>query len=113
MALYKIKACRNCGEDYVGHFASKFCSAKCKSAWHEKQKITRTCPKCGLVFTTVRKDQRFCCFDHRKQYEHEAYLARREAAEKVCGNPECGKKFIATRKRKYCCAACARKMKTH
>ena len=113
MALYKIKPCRNCGEDYVGHFASKFCSARCKEAWHAKQQITRTCPHCGLVFTTVRKDQKFCCYDHKKAYEHARYLERRSVEEKTCANPECRKVFTSTQKRRYCSKECARKMKTH
>lgn len=47
--------CKNCGKEFEGHYGSKFCSNKCKSAYRRKHRlddVERTCVVCGKKFKT-------------------------------------------------------------
>lgn len=54
-SLYKTMTftCANCGKNFEGHYHSKFCSNKCKSAYrrkHHLDDVERTCVVCGKKF---------------------------------------------------------------
>ena len=113
MARYKIRDCKHCGEAYVGHPASRFCSPECKTAHHAPASREAQCPGCGASFTTTRSDQKFCSLKCKKAHEALEYRRLRDAPEKVCARNGCGVVFVGPPKQKYCCKECYKKSKSH
>jgi uncharacterized Zn finger protein (UPF0148 family) len=59
--------CRNCGAPSVqltytrqGGPRPKYCSSRCRSAWHKSPPHAITCATCGDTFTPKRSDARTC-----------------------------------------------------
>lgn len=113
MAKFKIIECRNCHEDYVGHYASKYCSEECKKEYHAKPKKTVLCLYCGEFFETTRDDKKYCNPEHKRLHEKELYDKNKVVETKVCAYEKCDVEFTDVPKKKYCCRDHARKAKKH
>lgn len=64
--LYKTFkfSCLNCGKEFEGHYGSKFCSNKCKSAYRRKRHlddVERICVVCGKSFKANKYSKTKTC----------------------------------------------------
>lgn len=97
------KQCLCCGESFEAKrpFA-KYCSAKCKTKFLEKQKVKEiSCEECGKLFTPSNRKVKFCSTSCSSKSNHRN--ARKEVTCKLCGKKF---EFKGTTTSKYC-EACA------
>lgn len=78
MSVYKIKLCKECNEEFLGHIAKKLCNV-CVANKKEKQPYKRVCrySRCKKVFETTRKNQIFCNRACKKAHHSAIYYRRK------------------------------------
>lgn len=78
------RVCANCGETFIGHPTSKYCSNKCKSADRRKMgvdNVERVCVICGKTFTTNKYTKVQVCSNQcrgKLNWEHRNESKKRE-----------------------------------
>lgn len=103
--------CPTCGVHFISEKGQKHCSKKCKVIAQNNNtgSYSKVCrrPQCGKAFTANVKTTKYCSEKCKRRHEHEKYLAKRYTEEKTCARQGCDVVFKGTKKRKYCCQACA------
>ncbi len=87
----KTRTCQKCGEDFIGFYTQRFCSAECSM----KIKKENRCPDCGISIPVRRKK----CDSCKPKYTKKPVIT------KTC--PTCGGSFRSSNERKlYCKKTC-------
>ena len=138
-SVFKIAICAECGIEFVGGIAAKYCpecrrkkaneaSAKCKKN-KDKRKLGSTdyCQRCGAEYTVKSGKQKYCAecaaivlAEHNREVSkkkyHENSLKEKQAEQKRERKrestvcPACGKPFTPNRANQMYCSAECRKI---
>lgn len=112
MSRYRVKKCKNpkCPNgDFVAHYNQLYCCEECKKEANKGPTYSKTCPYCERNFETTKRNQKFCCEQHRRAYHKAKYHATKEVIGHYC--KECGEYFEDVPRARFCCDAHAKKYK--
>ena len=79
MSVYKIKHCKKCDIEFLGHIAKKLCN-DCHWSVEEQPVFELICPQCKTIFFTYKTNKRFCTRACRKAYHSDIYYKEKEIA---------------------------------
>lgn len=113
-----IKNCIVCGNEFEGHFLSKYCSGNCRRqirlARQRKPLLNNNCEVCGTVF--VPRDARQICCSEPCRKIRKNQQARDRNGPLTISCPVCGGPFHPRGPQRYCSRICAnsfRKLISH
>lgn len=72
--------CANCGGDFKGYPAEKFCCTDCEKEYHRK--LMRICPYCGKRFPQGEPWSKYCSPECKEQAMSEKYHKKKEVRKK-------------------------------